>query len=96
MVEIRKTNQFASWIDKLRDVQAKARVLVRIQRLVDGNPGDVKPIGKGLSEMRINYGPGYRMYFMKHGKEIIILLIGGTKGSQQKDIQTAQKLAANL
>ena len=96
MIEIRKTAQFANWLDKLRDIQAKARVLVRIQRLAEGNPGDVKAIGRGLSEMRINYGPGYRVYFKQQGNELIILLAGGTKGSQQRDIRTAKKLAENL
>ena len=96
MVEMRKTSQFVDWLDKLRDIQAKAKVLVRIQRLAEGNPGDVKAVGKGLSEMRINYGPGYRVYFKQQGDELIILLAGGTKGSQQRDIQKAKKLAENL
>lgn len=96
MVEIRKTELFAKWIDKLRDVHAKARVLVRIERLASGNPGDVKPVGEGISEMRIDYGPGYRVYFTKRGSELIILLAGGDKGSQSSDIKTALRLARNL
>jgi putative addiction module killer protein len=96
MVEIRKTELFAKWLDNLRDVQAKARVLVRIERLASGNSGDVKPVGEGISEMRINYGPGYRVYFTKRGSELIILLAGGDKGSQSSDIKTALRLARNL
>ena len=96
MVEIRRTELFAKWIDNLRDVQAKARVLVRIERLASGNAGDVKPVGEGISEMRIDYGPGYRVYFTKRGSEVIILLAGGDKGSQASDIKTALRLARNL
>ncbi len=96
MVEIRKTDLFAKWLDNLRDVQAKARVLVRIERLASGNAGDVKPVGEGISEMRIDYGPGYRVYFIKRGSEVIILLAGGDKGSQASDIKTALRLARNL
>ena len=68
MVEVRKTDLFAKWLDNLRDIQAKARVLVRIERLASGNAGDVKPVGEGVSEMRIDYGPGYRVYFIQHGR----------------------------
>lgn len=96
MVEIRKTDLFAKWLDNLRDIQAKARVLVRIERLASGNSGDVKPVGEGVSEMRINYGPGYRVYFIKRGSELIILLAGGDKSSQSRDIKAAIRLAQNL
>ena len=96
MVEIRKTELFAKWLDNLRDIQAKARVLVRIERLASGNAGDVKPVGEGISEMRIDYGPGYRVYFTKRGSELIILLAGGDKGSQCSDIKTSLRLARNL
>lgn len=96
MVEIRKTDLFAKWLDNLRDIQAKARVLVRIERLASGNAGDVKPVGEGVSEMRIDYGPGYRVYFTKRGSELIILLAGGDKSSQSGDIKTALRLARNL
>ena len=96
MVEIRKTELFAKWIDNLRDAQAKARVLVRIERLASGNAGDVKPVGEGISEMRIDYGPGYRVYFIKRGNELIILLVGGDKSSQTADIKVAIRLASNL
>ena len=96
MIEIRKTEHFANWLDNLRDIQAKARVLVRIERLASGNAGDVKPIGEGVSEMRVNYGPGYRVYFVQRGSELIILLAGGDKNSQSRDIKTAIRLAQNL
>jgi putative addiction module killer protein len=93
---IRKTDVFAKWLDKLKDPKAKAKVLVRISRLSDGNPGDVKPVGKGVSEMRILYGPGYRVYFVQQGNQLIILLAGGSKKTQSKDIQTAITLMENL
>ena len=96
MIEIRKTEKFAKWLDGLRDVRARARVLVRIERLAAGNPGDVKAVGEGVSELRINYGPGYRVYYKKQGKKIIILLAGGDKSTQSKDIKVALRLARNL
>jgi len=96
MIEIRKTELFANWLDNLRDIQAKSRVLVRIERLASGNAGDVKPVGEGVSEMRINYGPGYRVYFIQRGSELIILLAGGDKSSQPRDIKSAIRLAQNL
>jgi putative addiction module killer protein len=96
MVEIRKTDLFAKWLDNLLDVRAKARVLVRIERLASGNAGDVKPVGEGISELRIDYGPGYRVYFTKRCSELIILLAGGDKGSQSADIKVALRLARNI
>ena len=96
MIEIRKTELFATWLDSLRDIQAKARVLVRIERLALGNAGDVKPVGEGVSKMRIDYGPGYRVYFIQRGSELIILLAGGDKSSQSRDIKAAIRLAQNL
>jgi putative addiction module killer protein len=96
MMEIRKTDVFAKWIDGLRDIQARSRILVRIERLAAGNPGDVKPIGEGVSELRIDYGPGYRLYYTTHGREVIILLAGGDKLTQARDIRTALRLARNL
>ena len=96
MIEISKTELFAKWLDNLRDIQAKARLLVRIERLASGNAGDVKPVGEGVSEMRIDYGPGYRVYFIQRGSELIILLAGGDKSSQSRDIKAAIRLAQNL
>ncbi|MBL6955745.1 MAG: type II toxin-antitoxin system RelE/ParE family toxin [Chlorobium phaeobacteroides] len=96
MVEIRKTENFAKWLDGLRDVRVRARILVRIERLSAGNPGDVKTVGEGVSELRIDYGPGYRVYYKKQGREVVILLAGGDKRTQTKDIKTALRLAQNL
>ena len=96
MIEIRKTERFARWIDDLRDIRGRARVLARIERLAGGNPGDVKRIREGISEIRIDYGPGYRVYFKKRGRELIILLSGGDKSTQARDIEAALRLAQNL
>ena len=96
MIEVRKTNTFAGWLDGLQDIIARARILVRIERLAAGNPGDVRPVGEGVSEMRIDYGPGYRVYFKKIGQKVVILLAGGDKKSQAKDIKTALRLSRNL
>ena len=90
MIEIRQTETFAAWFAALRDHQARARITARIRRLSLGNPGDVKPVGSGVSDMRIDYGPGYRVYFGKDGELIVILLGGGTKQGQQNDIQLAR------
>lgn len=96
MFEIRKTEAYAKWLDGLRDIQARARILVRVERLAAGNPGDVKPVGEGVSELRIDYGPGYRVYYKKQGREVVILLAGGDKRTQASDIKTALRLARNL
>jgi putative addiction module killer protein len=96
MIQIRKTETFVKWINGLRDIRARSRILVRIERLASGNPGDIKPVGEGVSELRIDYGPGYRVYFVKRAQEMIILLAGGDKGTQAKDIKTAICLAQNL
>jgi putative addiction module killer protein len=96
VLQIRKTETFALWLDGLRDIRARARVQVRIERLAAGNPGDVEPVGEGVSEMRIDYGPGYRVYSKKHGRETVILLAGGDKRTQSADIKTALRLARNL
>jgi putative addiction module killer protein len=96
MIEIRKTETFAQWLDGLRDLRVRARVQVRIERLAAGNAGDVKAVGEGVSELRIDYGPGYRVYFTKRGRAVVILLAGGDKRTQANDIRIAQRLADNL
>ena len=96
MIEVRKTEVYARWLDSLRDARARARVLVRVERLAAGNPGDVRPVGEGVSELRIDYGPGYRVYFKKQGRMIVILLAGGDKRTQSEDVKTALRLARNL
>ena len=96
MIEIRKTDVFARWLDDLLDLRARARIQARIERLASGNPGDVKPAGEGVSELRIDYGPGYRVYFKRRGQRLIILLAGGDKSSQARDIKRAQRLARDL
>ncbi|MDP2066327.1 MAG: type II toxin-antitoxin system RelE/ParE family toxin [Hydrogenophaga sp.] len=96
MLEIRKTTLFAQWLDGLRDLQARARVQARIERLAAGNPGDAEPVGEGVAELRIHYGPGYRVYFKQRGQVLIVLLAGGTKMSQAKDIKAALRLARDL
>ena len=96
MIEIRKTEAYAKWLNGLRDVRARARILVRVERLAAGNPGDARPVGEGVSELRIDYGPGYRVYYKKHGQEVVILLAGGDKRTQTSDIKTALHLALNL
>lgn len=96
MPTIRRTARFSAWIAALRDVNAVARIAKRIDRLMLGNAGDVKPVGEGVSEMRIDYGPGYRVYFTQQGREIVVLLCGGDKGSQDRDIREAKALAKEL
>jgi putative addiction module killer protein len=96
MIEIRQTEVFANWLANLRDRKAKARVQVRIDRMETGNFGDVAPVGQGVSEMRIFYGPGYRVYFVQKGTVVIILLCGGDKIIQSHDINKAKELANQL
>ena len=96
MIEMRKTEVFARWLDELRDIKARARVQIRIERLAAGNAGDVKPVGEGVSELRIDYGAGYRVYYKQHGSEFVILLAGGDKSTQSSDIKIARRLARNL
>lgn len=96
MIEVRQTKTYSQWFDTLRDRQAKARIDIRIRRLSMGNPGDVKPVGKGVSELRIDYGPGYRVYFIQQGDALIILLAGGDKSTQRQDIKTALDLAQDV
>jgi putative addiction module killer protein len=94
--EIRKTEIFAKWIDSLDDIRARARILVRIERLAAGNPGDARPVGEGVSELRIDYGPGYRVYYKRQGRSVVILLAAGDKRTQSRNIKTALRLARNL
>ncbi len=96
MNEVRKTDAYARWLDGLRDIRARARILARVERLAAGNPGNVKPVGEGVSELRIDYGPGYRVYFTMRGPSVIILLAGGDKSTQATDIKRALRLARNL
>jgi putative addiction module killer protein len=96
MYEIRKTDAYVRWLDGLRDIRGRAKVLARVERLLTGNPGDVKPVGEGVSEMRIDYGPGYRVYYTIRRNELIILLAGGDKSTQAADIKKALNLARNL
>lgn len=96
MVEVRKTDEFASWLSALRDIRAKAKVLARISNMENGNFGDCEPVGKGVSESKIHYGPGYRLYFIQRGAAVIVLLVGGDKSTQSRDIAMAQELAAGL
>ena len=96
MIEVRQTSTFAKWLKLLRDENARARIAVRIRRLSLGNVGDVKPVGSGVCEMRVDYGPGYRIYFVQKSDAIVILLTGGDKRSQKKDIEAAKTLAREL
>ena len=96
MVEIRQTRAYIRWFRKIRDTQARARILTRIRRLSLGNPGDVRPVGEGVSEMRIDYGPGYRVYYVGRGETTVVLLTGGDKNTQDRDIRRARKLARGL
>jgi putative addiction module killer protein len=94
--EVRQTELFAAWFHGLRDKRAKARILTRIDRLSLGNPGDVRPIGEGVSELRIDYGPGYRVYFVRRAATVVLLLAGGDKQTQSQDIRIALKTARSL
>lgn len=96
VIEIRQTEVYARWFDSLRDRRARARIDARIRRLSLGNPGDVRPVGEGVSELRIDYGPGYRVYFVQRGQTLVILLAGGDKDTQDRDIRTALELAREL
>lgn len=96
MIEIRKTAAFEGWFSALRDRKARARISIRIDRLALGNPGDVKPVGGSVSEMRIDHGPGYRVYFVRQGAALVVLLAGGDKRTQERDIRTALELALKI
>lgn len=95
MLELFRSETFDGWLRELRDVRARARIEARILRLAQGNPGDVKPVGSGVSEMRINYGPGYRLYFTRRGQFVILLLCGGDKRTQDADIRRSIEIAAD-
>lgn len=96
MIEIRQTEVYSRWLLSLADDRIRARIEARIYRLSFGNPGDVKPVGEGVSEMRIDYGPGYRIYFAQRGRTLVILLCGGDKRTQNRDIATAKAMARQL
>ncbi len=96
MIEVRQTEAYSRWFEELRDRQARARINIRIRRLSLGNFGDIKPVGEGVSELRIEYGPGYRVYFAQRGRALVVLLAGGDKHSQEKDIKRALDLAREL
>jgi len=96
MIEIRQTEVYAQWFTRLSNRQARARINAWIRRLSLGNPGDVRPVGEGVSELRIHYGPGYRVYFVQHRQVVVVLLAGGDKRTQDRDIKTALDLARNL
>ena len=96
MIEVRQTEQFAAWLKSLRDAKAAAKIAQRIVRVSAGLLGDVRPVGEGLSELRVNFGPGYRIYFVQRGKTLIVLLCGGDKNTQARDIKRAKELAAAL
>ena len=96
MLEVRQTATYATWFEGLRDRVARVRIDIRVRRLSLGNAGDVKPVGEGVSELRVNYGPGYRVYFVQHGSEYVVLLAGGGKSSQDQDIREAKALARDL
>jgi len=96
MFDIQKTEEFDEWLSNLADQKAQAKIVSRIERLGFGNPGDVKPVGAGVSEMRVPHGPGYRVYFKQTGKTVVLLLCGGDKSTQEKDIKRAKEMAAEL
>jgi putative addiction module killer protein len=96
MVQIAQTEAYSTWFAKLSDIQAKARIVARIRRMELGNTGDAKSVGGGVSELRIDYGPGYRVYFTKRGNTLVVLLCGGDKKTQKRDIETAKRMAKEV
>ena len=96
MIEILQTEYYVKWFEKLKDRKARAKITIRIRRVSLGNLGDVKPVGEGISELRVDYGPGYRIYFTQKGNQLIILLVGGNKTTQANDIKKAKKIALEI
>ena len=96
IIEVRRTPEFDTWLRRLKDRQARTKILVRLDRLSNGNPGDVRSLGAGLSEMRIDYGPGYRVYYTQRGPVLVIVLCGGDKSSQEADIRRAEAISDGL
>ena len=96
MIEVRRAERFIVWLNALRDARAVAKIVIRIKRLADGNFGDVAPVGDGVSELRIHHGPGYRVYFVRRGEVLVILLCGGDKSTQDRDIAAAKALAKEI
>ncbi|QND50813.1 type II toxin-antitoxin system RelE/ParE family toxin [Phyllobacterium sp. 628] len=96
MVEVRQTDVYSTWFAKLKDHNARSRINVRIRRLELGNPGKVEPVGEGVSELKIDYGPGYRVYYINRGNTVVILLCGGDKSTQDEDIKTAKQMASEI
>ena len=96
MIDVRRTEEFSDWLHRLKDANTVARIVSRIRRMQQGNPGDTRSVGKGVMEMRIDYGPGYRIYYVQRGTETVILLCGGDKRTQRRDVEHAQALAEKL
>ena len=95
-MRVGKTSEYRDWIDELKDRAGRARILVRVDRLIDGNPGQHRDLADGVSELKIDFGPGYRVYYTQRGERLLLLLIGGNKSTQQKDIALAIRLAKNF
>jgi len=95
-MRVEKTYEYGEWLDNLRDRTGRARILVRVDRLIDGNPGQHRDLTDGVSELKIDFGPGYRVYYTQRGQRLLLLLVGGDKSTQQKDIETAIRLARNF
>ena len=95
-MRVKKTDEYREWLDRLRDQAGRARILVRVDRLIHGNPGDHRNLQGGVSELKIDFGPGYRVYYTQRGEQLLLLLIGGDKSSQAKDIAKAQQLAKDF
>jgi putative addiction module killer protein len=96
MIEVRQTAEFSRWLHRLQDANAAARIVSRLRRLEQGNPGDTRSVGRGIVEMRVDYGPGYRVYYVRRGAGIVILLCGGNKRTQRQDMERAHAMAETL